>query len=405
MLGKIYTIDDVEVKGKTLLVRIDLNSSIGEDGKIQFNSRFASHGKTLVELAKKGAKVVAICHQGRPGDSEFRSLREHAALLSQATGIDVHFLQDVFGPASLDKIKNLGEGEVLLLENLRLLSEEMLERNQKDAAKSLHVQKLSGCVDLFVNDAFSVAHRSQASIVGFNALLPSVAGRVMQRELTAVDRLLQRENGAVFLLGGVKFKEVLDLTEAVCKNGKAKKILFTGASALLFLKAKGLALGEPTEIKLEKLDANNYIDRAKALLKHYSDVITTPVDLAVDQDTKRKEYATVDLPVNYLILDIGMKTISNYCQLITSAETVFAKGAPGNFEKREFSHSTRELCTALADSKAFTVLGGGSLLTAFEAFKIDKTRISHISLSGGALLEALAGKSLPGVEALEQHQS
>ncbi len=402
MLGNIYTIDDVQPSNKTLLVRVDLNSSIGEDGKIEKSDRFVAHAITIAELAKKGAKVVVISHQGRPGDEEFRSLREHAELLSQEIGQQVHFVQDVFGPTAIEKIKTLHSGEVLLLENLRLLSEEVLERDSKTASKSLHVQKLAGCVDLFVNDAFSVSHRSQASMVGFNALLPSIAGRVMEREISAVQRLLERENGAVFLLGGVKFKEVISLVSYLCKTGKAKKILLGGAAALLFLRAKGIALGNATEDKLAELDAAEFISQAKELMKNYGDVIATPVDIAANLDGKRKEYSVVDLPVSSEILDIGTKTAAGYCEFIRGADVVFAKGSSGEFEKREFSLSTREVCKALTETKAFTVLGGGSLLTAFDQFKLDKTKLSHISLSGGALLESLSGKKLPGVEALSQ---
>ncbi len=405
MFENIATLDDVEVKGKTLLVRIDINSGIGEDGKIQNNPRFAASGVTIKELSSKGAKVVLLAHQGRAGNDEFRSLKEHAEILSQETGVEVRFVRDVIGPVALERIKEMQDGDVILLENVRFLAEENLEAGAKSAGKSVYVQKLAACADLYVNDAFSVCHRSQASIVGFPALLPSVMGRNLQLELTALDKLLQHENGAVFLLGGVKLKEVLGIIRSMCKNGKASKILLAGMPAFLFLKAKGINLGEKTEGELQTAGGEEFLQMAKELWKSYFEIIATPVDVAVDAEGKRKEYSVLDLPVNSTIQDIGSKTAKNYAEIVKKAQTVFAKGVPGEFEKHDFALGTKEICKALTETKAFTVLGGGSLSTAFETFNFDKTKISHVSLSGGALLEALSGKKLPGVEALRQPQT
>ncbi|MDP3742689.1 MAG: phosphoglycerate kinase [Candidatus Micrarchaeota archaeon] len=404
MFDGINTLDDVEVKGKTVLVRIDINSGIGEDGKIINNPRFVASGVTIKELASKGAKVVLLAHQGRPGDDEFRSLKEHAEFLSQETGLEVRFVRDVIGPVALDRIKEMRGGDVILLENVRFLAEENLEADAKSASKSVYVQKLAACAEMYVNDAFSVSHRGQASLVGFPSLLPSFAGRSMQRELTAVDTLLGHEKEAVFLLGGMKLKEVLDIISAMCKHGKASKILLAGMPALLFLKAKGLNLGEKNEEIFTSHNGEEFLSLAKELWKNYLEIIATPVDVAVDIDTKRKEYSVLDLPLNYIIRDIGVKTIKNYAEIIKSAKTVFAKGVPGEFEKREFSLGTKELGKALTETKAFTVMGGGAWSTAFKEFNLDQTKISHVSLSGGALLEALSGKKLPGVEALRQKQ-
>lgn len=403
MLNGISTLDDVDVKDKTVLVRIDINSGIGEDGKIQNNPRFAASGVTIKELADKGAKVVLLGHQGRPGDDEFRSLKEHAEILSQETGLEVRFVRDVIGPVALERIKEMVNGDVILLENVRFLAEEVIERDAKSASKLLYVKKLAAISNLYVNDAFSVSHRGQASLVGFPPLLPSFPGRLMQRELTAVDKLLEHEKGAVFLLGGLKLKEVLSIISSMCKSGKAQKILLAGMPALLFLKAKGINLGEKSEEVFASHGGEEFLPLAKELWKNYSEIIATPVDVAVDVDGKRKEYGVLDLPVNYTILDIGTKTAKKYAEIIKSVETVFAKGVPGEFEKHEFSLGTRELCKALTETNVFTIVGGGSLSTAFEEFKLDKTKISHVSLSGGALLEALSGKKLPGVEALRQH--
>ncbi len=400
MLNGINTIDNVEVKGKTILVRIDINSSIDSNGKILNNPRFAASGVTIKELSRKGAKVILLAHQGRPGDDEFRSLKEHAEILSQEAEVNVRFVRDVIGPIALERIKEMTDGDVILLENVRFLSEEVMERDAKSASKLLYVQKLASVANLFVNDAFSVSHRSQASVVGFPLLLPSVVGRLMEKELAALDKLLEHEKSAVFLLGGVKFKEVFSIISTMCKNGKASKILLAGMPALLFLKAKGLNLGEENEEIFTAHSGEEFLQLAKELWKQYSDVIFTPVDLAVDIERKRKEYSVVDLPVNYVIRDVGTKTVKNYAEIVKNAATVFAKGVPGEFEKPEFALSTKELGKALTESKGFTVVAGGAWSTAFEQFELDKKKISHVSLSGGALLEALSGKKLQGVEVL-----
>ncbi|MFH0712946.1 MAG: phosphoglycerate kinase [Candidatus Micrarchaeota archaeon] len=400
MLDGIKTLDDVgDLKGKIALVRIDINSSIS-NGAVQKNGRFTASAITIKELVSKGAKVVLLAHQGRPGDGEFRSLQEHAVILSQEIGSPVLFMPDICGPTALAMIKALQEGEVMLLDNVRLLSEEMLELDAESASYVTHVQKLASVVDLFVNDAFSVSHRSQASVIGFNSLLPSFAGRALQREIVASDRIIAHSSNAVFLLGGVKLKENLELITGVCKRHKAKKILLCGELGLLFLKAKGVALGEPTEQRLTELGADKFLDIAKTLLL-YSEIISTPVDVAANADGKRREYSVVDLPVNYPFEDIGSKTIANYCQIVKNTETVFARGVPGQFENEQFAKGSIELGKALTDSRAFTIVAGGSWSTVFNEFKLEQRKISHVSLSGGAFLEYISGKTLPGIEALK----
>ncbi len=220
----------------------------------------------------------------------------------------------------------------------------------------------------------------------------------------------------------MKLREVIHLIQYVCASGKASKILLAGMPGLLFLKAKGINLGEKTEAEFQTAGGEEFLPLAKELWKNYLEIIATPVDVAVDAEgmsieqssmtqtqaslvLKRKEYSVMDLPVNHAIRDIGTKTAKNYSDTIKCAEAVFAKGAAGNFEKHDFILGTNEMCKALTETNAFTVMGGGSLSTAFKEFNLDQTKISHVSLSGGALLDALSGKKLPGIEALRQKQS
>ncbi len=392
------TLDAVDVTGKTVLVRIDVNASIGENGGIQSSPRFSIHAETIKELLDKQAKVVLLAHQGRPGNKEFRSLAEHAELLARQMGIAIEFVPDVAGPAAVNRIKSMQEGDVILLENLRFLADEALEHSTNSAANVSFVKTLASVAHVFVNDAFSVSHRSHASVVGFPALLPSAAGRAMQQEVKAVEKITQRTGKSVFLFGGLKVKEVMTLVNSLCKNEMAEAILLAGLPGLLFLKAKRIDLGEANNPLLEEVE--DFLPIASELLKKHSHVFSTPVDLAVDIDGQRKEYLVTDFPVNYVIRDIGLKTSQRYAEAIKNAAAVFAKGVPGEFEKPGFSTGTQQLGEALTEAKGFTVVAGGAWSTAFEQFKLDKSKLSHVSLSGGALLEALAGKTLPGVEAL-----
>ncbi|MBI4406387.1 phosphoglycerate kinase [Candidatus Micrarchaeota archaeon] len=392
------TLDAVDVRGKTVLVRIDINASIGENGKIQNSPRFSVHGQTIKELLDKQAKVVLLGHQGRPGNKEFRSLAEHAELLASELGMSVEFVPDVAGPAAINKIGSMQEGDVILLENLRFLADEAQDHDADSAANVGFVKALAGNAQVFVNDAFSVCHRPHASVIGFPHLLPSAAGRALQQEVNAVEKIMQRTEKSVFLFGGLKVREVMNLANSLCKNEKAEAILLAGLPGLLFLKAKGMHLGEANAPLLETVA--EFLPLASELLKRHGHLFATPVDLAVDIDEKRKEYLVTDFPVNYVIHDIGLKTAQRYGEVVKNAGAVFAKGVPGEFEKPGFSLGTIQLGETLTHAKGFTVIGGGAWSTAFQQLGLDATKLSHVSLSGGALLEALAGKKLPGIEAL-----
>jgi len=399
----IPTLDDVAVKGKTLLMRIDLNSSLDSSGKIIDNPRFDSHAITLNELISNGAKIVLLAHQGRPGDKEFRSLAEHAQLMGEKVGRTVEFVPDVAGPTAIEAIKSLNECGVILLENVRFLAEEMVEKTPEEHSKDYFVQKLASVCDVFVNDAFSMCHRSHASTVGFTPLLPSFAGRALQRELQAADKLMHTSSRpCVFLLGGVKFKETLDIIAALCKRNGVDHILTMGALSLLLLKAKGINLGEDCDKHLSELGGDSFMPVAKQLVDRYRDKIATPLDVAVEVDGKRKEYFITDLPVSGAVKDIGQRTAAAYGGILKNCNCVFAKGAAGEFEDAKFSGGTKSMCRALSESTAFTVVAGGSLPSAFELFAFDKSKITHFSTAGGALLEYLAGNKLPGVEALRK---
>ena len=208
---KLPTLDDVDVKGKTVIVRVDLNVPYDPNThSIRNSERIRAHAETVRELSDKGAKVIVLAHQGRKGDLDFTHLAQHAELLARDAGKDVLYVDDVIGEEALKAIAQLEEGKVLLLDNVRFLEDEAIEKTAEEHSRSSLVKALSPLADLFVNDAFSVAHRSHASIVGFTVLLPSVAGRVMEHEIESCEKALNAKRPRIFIMGGVKPDDCVD---------------------------------------------------------------------------------------------------------------------------------------------------------------------------------------------------
>ncbi len=373
---KYKTLDDVNVKGKTVFIRTDLNSEIIK-GKPTMNDRIREHARTVKELVGKNAKVVVLAHQGRKGNRDFTSLREHAKLMSKI--VKVQFVADVCEDLAKKEISNLEDGEAILLENMRM------EDSEKDGGKdSKIVKNLGGLCEVFVSDAFSVAHREQASIVGF----PKVAkvkciGRVMQRELESLDRL--NVKGGLFILGGAKYEDNLLLL------GKGK-VVTTGVFSLLGLMSRGLDLGlESERLKKEK----------EVIAKLKKSKMVNPVDLAIRRKGKRRDMVIEGFPQNSRILDIGIKTIEMYEKEIMKAKSVFWKGSAGYAEDPDFGLGTKRLMKAMEKSDAFSVIAGGHSSTAVEKYGIRESKLGYVSLSGGSLVHYLAGKKLVGLEVLK----
>ncbi|MHC1579274.1 MAG: phosphoglycerate kinase [Candidatus Alkanophagales archaeon] len=387
MLMDYFTIDDFDVEGRSVLLRIDINSEV-IDGKVVMNDRIREHAKTIKELCDRGAKVVAMSHQGRAGGRDFITLEQHAALLSKF--VPVEFVDDIIGPAARLSIESLEEGSALLLDNVRLLAEETLELPPEEHAKSIFVRKLSSLFDIFINDAFSVAHRSHASVVGFAKVLPSGVGRVMERELQALQRATQNtERPCVYIIGGAKYEDAFSIIEHVLSTGKADKVLVTGFIANLFLAAKGF-------FEMERyLEA---VRRAKNILRRFGEKIELPEDVAVEENGERREVAVDE--VEPPIYDIGSGTIEKYLRVIEGARTIVMKGPAGVYEREEFRVGTRALLEGVASAAAFSLLGGGDTSSAIDMVGLDKSRFSYVSLAGGALLRYLSGRSLPGLDVL-----
>jgi phosphoglycerate kinase len=403
-MARFLTMDDFDFKNKTALVRVDFNSNIDpETKKILEAPRIRAHGETTIkELVKKGAKVIILAHQGRPGDPDFAPLKAHAEYLSKVLGKPVKYVDDLFGDKAQKAIKQLKSGEVLVLENVRTYPEELKKGTPEEHAKSEFVQKLAPLADVFVNDAFSAAHRAQISIVGFTAVLPSVAGRIMERELKALTKAVENpEKPCVYILGGAKADDALKISQYVLKNNIADQVLTGGVVGHLFLTAKGFDLGRSNMEFLQKKELMGFVPGIKALIGEYPERIEMPVDVAVEVDKKRKEISVKQLPTEYPIFDIGANTIEEYSKIIKNAKSIVFSGPVGVFENKEFEKGTKKVFEAIASSKAYSLIGGGDTVSAAEKFHLAQ-KMSYVSTAGGALIEFLMGEKLPGVVALEK---
>ena len=402
-MEQILTMDDLNFKDKVVSVRVDFNSPIDPDKKkILEDTRIRAHGETTIkELSQKGAKVVILAHQGRPGEPDFIPLKQHAKALNRILAKPVKYVNDLFGEKAQDAIKALKSGEILVLENVRTFPNERKKGSPEEHAKSEFVKKLAPLLDVFVNDAFAAAHRAHVSIVGFTAVLPSVAGRVMERELKALGKAVEKpEKPCIYILGGAKADDALKISRYVLDNNTADHVLTGGVVGHLFLAAKGVDLGKPNMEFLEKNGLMIFIPGIKELMEKYSERIKVPVDLAVEVNKKRKRIPVEQLPTKHHICDIGAETIKKYIGTINDARSIVISGPMGVFENPEFMAGTKGVLEAVAASKAFSLIGGGHTVAAVEQLGL-REKMSYVSTAGGALIEFLMGEELPGVAALK----
>ncbi|MCS7125953.1 MAG: phosphoglycerate kinase [Aigarchaeota archaeon] len=402
------TLDDVDVSGKTVIVRVDLNSPIDpETGKIRDNERIRAHAETVRELSDKNSRVVLIAHQGRKGDPDFLPLKDHAELLSKHVGKTVKYIPDIIGEDAVRAIKSLKNGEILLLENVRTLDEETVETSPEEHSRGKLVSTLAPLADIFILDAFSVAHRPHASVVGFSPILPTVAGRIMERELRAITTVLEEDRKVMLVIGGNKPEECVKVIDAVVSKNieDLKYILSGGVLGQLFLMAEGRKLGEPSESYIKKKKFDMYLKHLVEIREKVGDRLKTPVDLAYEEDGRRVEVGVDNLPVPGAIYDIGEKTAKRYAEIILNSsreDAIIVKGPLGAYEREEFRKGTRIVYEALARCKAFTLIGGGDSSTAIELVGLSPKDFSYVSLGGGALITYISERTLPGVEIIRK---
>ncbi len=396
------TIDDINLKGTTVLCRLDLNSPMDPKGIILDDSRFRSHLTTLRQL--EDSKVAILSHQSRPGKSDFTTMEPHSKLLSKLMRKSVDYIDDIFGSHALNSIKRMANGDILLLENTRFYSEESLERTPKEHTKTHMVRRLSQVCDVFMNDAFSVSHRSHLSVTGFTENLPSIAGRVMEKEIDSLSKGLScAERPCIYVLGGTKVDDSIKVTKNVLEKGCADRVLVTGVVANVFLAANGIKIGNANMSFIEKQGYSPQVDIARELLSRFGENIGLPVDVALNDNDERVEEKVKSLNTELPIHDIGIETMVKFSREISSSKTVVMNGPAGVFEKEAFALGTYELIKAGTKS-GFSVIGGGHIAAAAEQLDVS-SKFSHVSTGGGACIDFLAGEKLPGIEALKDAAS
>lgn len=410
MIDGMHTLDDFKLTGKTVLARLDMNSPLDPNTREPIDiTRIKKSLPTLKELSEKGAKTVILIHQG--SDIEYHnydSTKPHAKIISQLLRKPVDYIDDVCGPAARDKIKALKNGQILMLENVRFMAEEMtlfetkLNLSPEEQAKTQVVQKLAPLADLYLCDAFAAAQRSQPTLIGMEEVLPSVMGRLLEKEVTSLNELLKNpQKPCIFILGGAKIQDAFLMIDSILKNNIADLVLATGLVAQVMLLAKGISLGKPSEDLIKKKNLEEYIEKSKDIFKRFENKIVLPIDFAYSVSGEREEVKISSLPIDNLLMDLGKNTISEYEAIIKDAKTVFFNGPAGVFEKTETEFGTKSILTAIAESNAFSALGGGDSIAAVNKYNLANN-ISYISTGGGALVRFLSGEELPVVKALKK---
>ncbi|MEE8498350.1 MAG: phosphoglycerate kinase [Acidimicrobiia bacterium] len=407
---QILSADALDVGGRWVLLRVDINSPIDRATReILDDSRISKSVSTIRDLSDRGARLVIIAHQGDALDyHNLVSLEPHARRLAEKLGRSVGFVDDVAGPEARKRIAALTDGEILLLDNLRIYGEELstFERDvrltSQEMAETYLVRHLAPLFDFYVNDAFAAAHRNAPSMVAFQQLLPSAMGHLLAAELEALTAVVDDPaRPALFLLGGLKVSDGFSMMGRVLAEGLADRVLTTGVLGEIFLLADGVRLGDPTERFIAERDLDRFVQTAASLLADHRHRIALPLDVAAVVDGNRREIVVSNLPVDTLIVDVGAETIAAYEREIAAAGTVFVNGPAGAYERPGADVGTQRLWAAVAAAPGQTVIGGGDTVASAGRF-VDLGAIDFVSTGGGALIRFLSGQPLPLLEAFRR---
>src|SRR6201994_2273078 len=404
--SSIKTLDDLlaeGVSGRGVLVRSDLNVPLDDDRNITDPGRIIASVPTLKALSDAGAKVVVTAHLGRPkgGPDPKLSLAPVAAALGEQLGRHVQLAGDVVGTDALARAARLTDGDVLLLENIRFDARETSKDDSERLALARELAELVGATGAFVSDGFGVVHRKQASVYDVATLLPHYAGTLVAEEVGVLERLTSStKRPYAVVLGGSKVSDKLGVIEQLAT--KADSIVIGGGMCFTFLAANGFSVG--TSLLQEEM-----IDTCRSLLETYGDVIHLPVDIVVAEkfaaDSPPETVSAGKIPDGTMGLDIGPESVKRFTVLLSNAKTIFWNGPMGVFEFPAFAAGTKgvaEAIVAATGKGAFSVVGGGDSAAAVRGLGIPEGDFSHISTGGGASLEYLEGKTLPGIEVLSQ---
>ena len=398
LLG-ILGVNDVDISSKKILLRLDLNSPIDPGSRrISDDSRIRVHAESVRLLLDRGAAVTILAHQGRPGDSDFTTLEEHGERLSKYVGQNIEYVGDIIGPHAIRSISLLKPGEAVLLENVRFLSEEMIEAPPEEQGSRVYVKKLSKLFDLYVNDAFGASHRSQPSIVGFPVVMRGVAGPLMVRELTEISRAFSEDSRPrVFVLGGAKIPDSVRIIRNIASRKAADVILLTGLISLVYHTALGTDLGPDNRSFLMSKGYDKLLEEVRATTRLGVEILL-PKDYRVLRGDVVENSYIGDLSRGGRALDIGEWTIEEFSDIMRKAGVIVMRGPAGYIEDVRFRAGTEALLRSALESRARVIIGGGHLGSMVPA-GYDRNRIL-ISTGGGALLTLLSGEDLPALEAL-----
>ena len=404
-MAKVLTLDEVDLDGRTVLVRVDINSPLNPETNVFMDdTRMRRILPTLNKLSK--SKVVLLAHQSRPGKKDFTSTLGHARELGRLLGRNVKWVDDIYGKKALTAIESLEDGELLMLNNVRMDDEENNTKGDFDImAETQMVQNLSMIADAFVNDAFACAHRSSPSIVGFTNTLPCIAGELMNYELSKLGQALDNpKRPCIAVLGGIKVDDSVIVADNMLRGGTCDHIWTTGGVANLFLYISGIDIGDMNVdfLKGELEDSwDETIAKASKLLVDFPECIIMPSDVALNLTGNRVDHPIQNLPIDGQIFDLGITSIRALSKAIKSAGTIILNGPAGVFEQTDFALGTVEMLNACAEGEGYAVMGGGHTATLVSQRGLA-SKMGHVSTGGGACLDLLAGRVLPGVASLEE---
>ncbi|WP_458411969.1 phosphoglycerate kinase [Schinkia sp. CFF1] len=387
------SIRDIDVKGKKVFCRVDFNVPM-QDGQVTDDTRIRAAIPTIQYLSEQGAKVILASHLGRPKGKVVEEMRltAVAARLHELIGKPVKKTDEAYGPEVEQAISELQDGDLLLLENVRFYPGE--EKNDPELARSF-----AALADIYVNDAFGAAHRAHASTEGIAQHLPAVAGFLMEKELEVLGKALSNpERPFTAIIGGAKVKDKIGVIENLLD--KVDNLIIGGGLAYTFVKAQGYEIGKSL-LEEERIDlAKSFIEKAKEKGVNFLMPVDTVIATEFSADAETKVVDIHEIPADSLGLDIGPKTVEQYRDVIQSSKLVIWNGPMGVFEYEKFANGTKGVAQALAEAdNTYTVIGGGDSAAAVEKFEVAD-KMDHISTGGGASLEFMEGKELPGVAAL-----
>ncbi|HBV86780.1 MAG TPA: phosphoglycerate kinase [Desulfosporosinus sp.] len=391
------SVKDAEVRGKRVLVRVDFNVPLNEQGQITNDKRIQASLPTILYLIREGARVILASHLGRPKGkvNQTYSLAPVAKHLSGQLAQEVAFAKDCVGDSAMEAVSKLQNGQVLLLENVRFHAEE--EKNDPAFA-----QQLAGLAELFVNDAFGTAHRAHASTEGVTHYIPAVCGLLMEKEVEFMGNALERpERPFVAIIGGAKVSDKIGVIENLLE--KVDALIIGGGMANTFLKAQGFNVGKSL-LEEEKVElAKQLIDKAKTKGVELELPIDVVAALAFEADASHRTVNVSEIRDDEMALDIGANSAEKFKARVSTARTVIWNGPMGVFEMEAFAKGTEQVAQAVAACEGITIVGGGDSVAAVEKMNVAD-RMTHISTGGGASLEFLEGKVLPGVAALSEKE-